>query len=201
MGREMSAAAAGGLAGVRQATRHGAQALWQRGSALVGGPARAQVIVLLAAALGLQGADFGTVSATATNLQRVFGVNNTAIGLLTSVTALAGALGTIPVGVLTDRARRTRLLAISIGLWAVAMFFAGAAASFVWLVIARVGLGVVTATSGPTIASLTGDFSPLPSGRGCWVSSLLENWSAPGSALSSPGKSPRWWAGGTPFGG
>jgi predicted MFS family arabinose efflux permease len=159
----MSAATAGGLAVFRQATRHSAQSLWERGSALVGGQARARVILILAAALGLQGADVATLSATANDLQRAFGINNTAIGLLVSVTALAGALGTIPIGVLTDRTRRTRLLAISIGLWAVAMLFAGAAASFVWLLIARVGLGVVTATTGPTIASLTGDFFPARS--------------------------------------
>lgn len=135
----------------------------QRGSALVGGPARARVILILAAALGLQGADVGTLSATANNLQRAFGLNNTAIGLLVSVTALAGALGTLPIGVLTDRTRRTRLLASSIGLWAVAMLFAGAATSYAWLLVARSGLGMVTATTGPTIASLTGDFFPAQS--------------------------------------
>ncbi|HJT04897.1 MAG TPA: MFS transporter [Pseudonocardiaceae bacterium] len=159
----MSAETAGGAAGFGRATRHGAQALLERGSALVGGPARARVVLLLAGALGLQGADVATLSATADNLQRVFGVGNTAIGLLVSVTALAGTLGTIPVGVLTDRTRRTRLLATSIGLWAVAMLFTGAATSFEWLLIARVGLGVVTATVGPTIASLTGDFFPARS--------------------------------------
>jgi predicted MFS family arabinose efflux permease len=156
----MSARTADSSAGFGQVTRQGAHALWERGSALVGGRARARVILILAAALGLQGADVATLSATANDLQRAFGINNTSIGLLVSVTALAAALGTIPIGVLTDRTRRTRLLAISIGLWAVAMFFAGAATSFAWLLIARIGLGVVTATSGPTITSLTGDFFP-----------------------------------------
>jgi predicted MFS family arabinose efflux permease len=152
-----------GVADFGRATRRSAQALLERGSALVGGPARARVILILAAALGLQGADVATLSATADDLQRVFGIGNTGIGLLVSVTALAGALGTIPIGVLTDRTRRTRLLAISIGLWAAAMLFAGAATSFLWLLMARVGLGVVAATVGPTIASLTGDFFPARS--------------------------------------
>ena len=98
-----------GLSGFGRATRHGAQGLLDRGSALVGGPTRARVILILAAALALQGADVATLSATADDLQRVFGIGNTAIGLLASVTAFAGALGTIPVGVLTDRTRRTRL--------------------------------------------------------------------------------------------
>lgn len=84
-----------GLAGLGQATRRTAHALVQRGSALVGGPARARVILLLATTLGLQGADVGTLSATANDLQRAFAINNTAIGLLVSVTALAGALGTM----------------------------------------------------------------------------------------------------------
>jgi MFS family permease len=113
--------------------------------------------------LGLQGADVATLSATTNDLRRAFGIDNTAIGLLVSVTALAAALGTIPVGVLTDRTRRTRLLATSVGLWAVAMLFAGAAMSFGWLLAARAALGVVTATTGPTIASLTGDFFPARS--------------------------------------
>jgi predicted MFS family arabinose efflux permease len=143
--------------------RRGGRHLVDRAEELVGGPARARVILLLAAALGVQGADVATVSATGNDLQQAFGIGNTAIGLLVSVTALAGALGTLPIGVLTDRTRRTRLLAISIGLWAVATVFAGAATSFVWLVIARAALGVVTATTGPTIASLTGDFFPARS--------------------------------------
>ena len=48
------------LTGVGQATRRSAHTLVELGSALVGGPARARVILLLAATLGLQGADVGT---------------------------------------------------------------------------------------------------------------------------------------------
>jgi MFS family permease len=118
------------------------------------------VVAVLAAALGLPGADFATLSATADNLKQAFHVNNTEIGLLVSVTSLAAAAATIPIGVLTDRMRRTRLLAISVLGWAVAMLFAGAATSYLWLLLSRVALGVVTATTGPTIASLTGDFFP-----------------------------------------
>jgi hypothetical protein len=38
-------------------------------------------------------------------------VGNTQIGLLLAVGSLAGAAFTIPAGILTDRTRRTRLLA------------------------------------------------------------------------------------------
>lgn len=142
------------------AARRVGRGLIERAQEVIGGPARTRVVLVLAAALGLPGADFATLSATADNLKQVFHINNTQIGLLVSVTSLAAAAATVPIGVLTDRTRRTRLLAISILGWAVAMLFAGAATSYLWLLLSRVALGVVTATTGPTIASLTGDFFP-----------------------------------------
>jgi predicted MFS family arabinose efflux permease len=80
--------------------------------------------------------------------------------VIAGVAALAGAIGTLPVGMLTDRVHRLRLLAGSIVLWSAAMVASALAPSFLFLVLTRVALGAVTATSGPTIASLTGDFFP-----------------------------------------
>jgi hypothetical protein len=73
---------------------------------------------------------------------------------------LVGAAFTIPAGLLTDRTRRTWLLGGSIAIWALATVVSGAATSYLWLVLARVALGVVTATTGPAVASLTGDYFP-----------------------------------------
>ena len=128
--------------------------------ARVGGPARFEVIAILAAVQALDGADKGTVAATATNLEQAFRIDNTDIGLLVTASTLVGAACTIPVGALTDRTRRTRLLGASILLWALAMLLGGAAQSYLWLIVSRVALGAVTATTGPTVASLTGDFFP-----------------------------------------
>jgi predicted MFS family arabinose efflux permease len=125
-----------------------------------GGPARARVVLTLAAVLGLDGADTGTVGATENNLERVFHIGNTQIGLLLSAVSLAGVLFAIPMGVLVDRTNRVRLLTFSIVLWAVAVLFSGAAQSYVWLIAVRVALGVATATAAPAVASLTGDFFP-----------------------------------------
>jgi predicted MFS family arabinose efflux permease len=125
-----------------------------------GGPARARVALTLAAVLAVSGADTGTISSVADNLERSFGVGNTQIGLLLTVVSLTGAVCTVPAGILTDRVRRTRLLGGSIVIWAVATVASGAATSYLWLLLARVALGVVTATAGPAIASLTGDFFP-----------------------------------------
>jgi predicted MFS family arabinose efflux permease len=125
-----------------------------------GGPARARVVVILAAVLGLGGADTGTVTSNENNLEHAFHIGNAEIGILLSVVSLVGVLFAIPMGILIDRTNRVRLLTFSIALWAVAILFSGAATSFVWLLAARVGLGVVTATAAPAVASLTGDFFP-----------------------------------------
>lgn len=140
----------------RRSARH-ARDLTNR---LAGGPARTKVVLLFAAVLGLNGADFATVSASTRNLEHAFSIGNTEIGLLISVVSLVAALGTLPVGVLTDRTHRTWLLAISIVVWSVALVFSGAATSYLWLLLARLALGVASATTGPTVSSLVGDFFP-----------------------------------------
>jgi predicted MFS family arabinose efflux permease len=121
---------------------------------------RLRMILVLAAVLALDGADKGTVAAAASDLKHSFGIDNTKLGLLAAVTTLVGALTTLPVGALTDRVCRTRLLAGSITLWAVAMAFGAVAPSYGWLLVSRLALGAVSATAGPTVASLTGDFFP-----------------------------------------
>lgn len=141
-----------------------ARQLIRRGRAVAvnaaGGPARARVALTLAAVLAVNGADVGTISSTADNLERAFHVGNTQIGLLLTIVSITGAVFTVPAGVLTDRVRRTRLLGASIAAWAVATVVSGAAPSYLWLLLARVALGVLTATTGPAVASLTGDFFP-----------------------------------------
>ncbi|MEV7218399.1 MFS transporter [Streptomyces sp. NPDC093681] len=134
--------------------------LAERGVLALGGPARTRVVLTLAGALAVDGADKGAVSAMAPQLARTFGLGYVQIGLLASVTALSGAALTVPVGLLTDRVRRTRMLAISVALWSVAMLMAGASTSYVWLLTSRAALGAVSATAGPTVASLVGDYFP-----------------------------------------
>lgn len=124
----------------------------------VGGPARARVIVLFAGVLALSGADASTVGAIAPQLESGLHINNTDLGLLSSVTLLVGAIFTIPVGLLVDRSRRMPLLAASIILWSVASLFSAFAGSFTALLLTRLALGAVAASAGPAISSLTGDY-------------------------------------------
>jgi MFS family permease len=126
----------------------------------VGGPARARVIVVFAAVLALNGADAATVGAIAPQLENALHIGNTKIGLLSSVALLIGAVFTIPVGFLVDRMKRIPMLAISIVLWSIASLASVFSTSYSHLLLTRLALGAVTATAGPAIASLTGDYFP-----------------------------------------
>ncbi|MBV9423924.1 MAG: MFS transporter [Solirubrobacterales bacterium] len=126
----------------------------------VGGPARARVITIFGAVLALQGADTATVGAVAPQLESALHIGNTKIGLLSSVTLLVGAGFTLPVGLLVDRIKRIPMLSISIVLWSIASLFSAFAGSYSSLLLTRLLLGAVTATAGPAIASLTGDYFP-----------------------------------------
>lgn len=118
---------------------------------------RARLLVLLTAALALDYADRASVGALGPDLEHAFHISNTGFGLVASAFAAVGALATVPAGVLTDRARRTVVLGVSMLLWTLAMGLTGAAVTFPMLIGARVMLGAVTATARPMIASITGD--------------------------------------------
>lgn len=136
---------------------------WGRGTTVrdvVGGPARLRVVVLLASVLAVDSADTATVGATAVELERSLHIDNVQIGLLVTASTALGALATLPMGVLTDRVNRTRLLCWAIVAWSVAMVVAGAAQSYLTLLLTRLALGIVIATAGPVVASLTGDLIP-----------------------------------------
>ena len=130
-----------------------------------GGRARVQVIVLLAAVLGLDAADKGTLSAVSDALKQQFHIGNTEVGLLFAVVSFTGALTTLPFGVLVDRINRRNVLAITILLWALAMATSGFATSYIFLLVTRLALAAVTAAAWPCVASMTGDFFPAR-GRG-----------------------------------
>jgi len=125
---------------------------------LLGGEERTRVIVVLAAVLGLSGADVATVGASASALRSGLHITNTDIGLLVTVSSLVGAIATLPFGVLADRVTRTRILGGTIVLWGAAMLWSATASNFHELLWTRVFLGAVTASAGPLVASLVGDW-------------------------------------------
>ncbi len=135
----------------------------------VGGPARARVLVLFAAVLALNGADAATVGAIAPQLEHALHIGNTKIGLLSAISLLVGAIFTIPVGMLVDRIRRIPVLSISIVLWSLASAVSAFASSYSTLLLTRLVLGAVTASAGPAIASLTGDYFPSAERGRVWA--------------------------------
>ncbi len=127
---------------------------------LVGGPARARVIALFGAVLALGSADASTVGAVAPQLEHSLHIGNAKVGLLSSAALLVGALFVLPVGLAVDRVKRIPLLSLSILLWSLASLASAFAGSYWHLLLTRLALGAVTATAGPAIASLTGDYFP-----------------------------------------
>ncbi len=127
---------------------------------IVGGRARRHVIVLLALVLALDAADKATLGAVAAELQKSLGITNLQLGVLASASLAFAGLATVPIGVLTDRIPRVRLLAASVILWSATLVVAGASSSFLMLLCSRLALGALGATSGPTLASLVGDYFP-----------------------------------------
>src|SRR5262245_66587770 len=97
--RGLTETVAATLGGVRRA---GVRALTTR----LGGAERTRVIVLLASVLALSSADAATVGAAARPLRDALGISNTDIGLLVTVTALVGAVASVPFGVLGANGRR-----------------------------------------------------------------------------------------------
>jgi MFS family permease len=168
-----------GRIAARRATRVTAHAVGKAGRVVrgqivssVGGPARARVIGLLGGVLALSTADAATVGAIAPQLHSQLHINFTQIGLLSTVALLIGAIFVIPVGMFVDRVHRIPLLAISVVLWSIAELASAFAGSYDTLLLTRLALGAVSATAGPAVASLTGDYFP-PSERGRVYSYIL----------------------------
>src|SRR6476660_5792189 len=135
-----------------------ASAAARRLTVALGGAERTRVIIVLAAILGLSGADAATVGASASELRSGLHITNTDIGLLVAVSSLVGAVATLPFGVLADRVTRTRVLGVTIVTWGVAMLWSATASDFTELLWTRLFLGAVTASAGPIVASLVGDW-------------------------------------------
>ncbi len=154
------------LTDVAAVTGAGANAVARGLTRLLGGAERTRVIVVLACVLGLSGADAATVGASATELRHGLHITNTDVGLLVTVTALVGAVATLPFGVLADKVRRTRTLGLAIVLWGGAMLWSASVSNFHQLLVARLFLGAVVAAAGPLVASLVGDwFAAAERGR------------------------------------
>jgi predicted MFS family arabinose efflux permease len=126
-------------------------------------------------------------------IRREWALSDTALGLLGTVFTLLYAVVGLPLGRLSDRKERRKILAAGVFLWSLLTALSGVARSFVQLIVARLGVGVGEATCSPASTSLIGDLVPassraravaiwmlglplglgLANGAGGWI---LQNW-------------------------
>lgn len=160
--------------------------------ARIGDRSRQKAVLLLAAILAVESADLGVMGALAPQLESSLHIGNTKLGLLVTISALVGAVGTIPAGALVDRMDRTRLLTIGVAVWGAAEVLSSLASGYTMLLVFRMALGVVTAIAGPAVASLTGDLFPaedrsrmygfiltgdfIGAGAGVMIAGLVSGW-------------------------
>lgn len=95
------------------------------------------------------------------DIKEEFGVGDTALGVLGAAYFGVATLSAIPFGVLADRWSRVRIIALGFVPWSVGMLLQSAAVSFAMLFGARMLLGSIEASNGPSSQSLLGDYYPV----------------------------------------
>lgn len=130
------------------------------------GSQRIRVIVLLALVLGLASTDVAALGALAHLLKKSLQIDNASFGLIATASTAVGAVATLPVGILVDRVRRVPLLILLVLAWSLGMLWSGLSPSYESLLFSQMVVGAVGISTGPVIASLTGDlFPPVRRGR------------------------------------
>src|SRR3954454_20548289 len=90
------------------------------------------------------------------SIRREWALSDTALGLLGTVFTLLYAVVGLPLGRLSDKMARRKILAAGVFVWSLLTALSGVARSFSQLIVARLGVGVGEATCSPAPASLIG---------------------------------------------
>ena len=93
-------------------------------------------------------------------IRKEFRLSDTALGLLTTVFVLVYAIVGLPLGRLSDKWRRTRLIAASVAVWSLLTAATGLAQNYTQVFVTRLGVGLGEASCAPAGQSLIGDFFP-----------------------------------------
>ncbi|MES3021815.1 MAG: MFS transporter [Pseudomonadota bacterium] len=105
--------------------------------------------------------DRSMISIIVEPVRREFGLSDSQIGLLTGLAYGATfALAGLPLGLMIDRVSRVRLLAVLVTIWSGMTALSAYATSFVYLLLARMGVGASEAGGSPTSLSLISDLFP-----------------------------------------
>lgn len=93
-------------------------------------------------------------------MRKEFGLNDTQIGLLTSVFIWFYAIVGLPLGLIADRWSRKKLLAWGVVVWTALTASTGFATTYAFLFFSRIGVGLGEAACAPTATSWLGDLFP-----------------------------------------
>jgi MFS family permease len=89
-----------------------------------------------------------------------FHLSDTSLGFLGTIFTIIYAFVGLPLGALSDRWSRNKLIALGTAFWSLLTAATGFALNYTQLFIARLGVGVGEATCAPAGQSLIGDFFP-----------------------------------------
>jgi MFS family permease len=93
-------------------------------------------------------------------IRHEFQLSDTALGFLGTIFTIIYAFVGLPLGALSDRWYRNRLIAIGTAFWSVLTAATGFAQNYAQIFIARLGVGIGEATCAPAGQSLIGDLFP-----------------------------------------
>jgi predicted MFS family arabinose efflux permease len=117
------------------------------------------VLAVLAFVYMFSTVDRTMISVLAEPIKREFGLSDSQLGLLTGLAfAISYSIAGIPLGMLADRYRRTRLLALLVSVWSALTFVSGLATSAFTLGLARIGVGASESGASPASMSLITDY-------------------------------------------
>ena len=136
----------------------GGESLNLRQSVAAGGVA---LVALLSLLNLLDYANSAAFSVLGPDIQRSLGLSDTGLGVVASLASLTFVLGAIPLGILGDRVRRTRLTVAAASLAAVATLLTGAVQAVWQLAAARLVTGAGQASILPVNNSLLADGYPV----------------------------------------
>jgi MFS family permease len=100
------------------------------------------------------------ISVVAEPIRKQWALSDSQIGWLGTAFTLLYAVVGVPLGRLSDRSKRSKLLGLGIGLWSLLTAASGFAWNFASLFLARLGVGVGEASCAPAANSLIGDLFP-----------------------------------------
>lgn len=117
-------------------------------------------IAALGATVAVEAAERQSLAQAVNGIQAEFAISDTAIGLLPAAMIVIGVVGSVVIGILADRVRRTRLLGLAMAAWTVALAASATAPGYTSLFGARLAVGAVEG-NGPAAVSLIGDYYPV----------------------------------------